>query len=99
MARNRMIRPEFWEDAKMAKLTPMARLLYIALWNFADDEGYLQYDVDWIRIKCFPYEPNTDVSALLNELFELKRIDKNNGVIKIQNFLKYQRVEFQFTLP
>ena len=35
MARNRMIKPEFWEDPKVALLSDKAKLLFIALWNFA----------------------------------------------------------------
>jgi hypothetical protein len=41
-----MIRPEFWEDSKIAKLSDKAKLLYIALWNFADDYGLLQNDAE-----------------------------------------------------
>lgn len=39
MARNRIIKPEFWADAKVGRLSLGARLLYIGMWNFADDYG------------------------------------------------------------
>lgn len=84
-----MIRPEFWEDSKMARLKPIVRLFYIAMWNFADDEGYLKDDPDWLKIKCFPYN-RVDIPNMLADLFALKRIDINNGIIKINKFLKYQ---------
>ena len=29
MARNRMIKPQFWDDSKIAKISRDARLLYI----------------------------------------------------------------------
>lgn len=41
MARNRIIKPEFWADAKVGRLSFGARLLYIATWNFADDYGII----------------------------------------------------------
>jgi len=41
MARNRIIKPEFWADAKVGRLSFGARLLYIAMWNFADDYGII----------------------------------------------------------
>ena len=38
MARIRSIKPEFWDDRKLAKRASRdARLLYIALWNLADE--------------------------------------------------------------
>ena len=39
MARIRTIKPEFWDSPDTAKAGPWARLLFIALWNWADDYG------------------------------------------------------------
>ena len=39
MARIRTIKPQFWDDLKIGRLSRDARLLYIGLWNFADDLG------------------------------------------------------------
>jgi hypothetical protein len=40
MARIRTIKPEFWSSPDTASLDdPWARLLYIAMWNWADDKG------------------------------------------------------------
>lgn len=41
MARNRMIKPEFWGDEKIGRLTMGARLLFISMWNFSDDYGVI----------------------------------------------------------
>ena len=92
MARNRMIRPEFWEDSKIASLRYPARLLFIALWNFADDEGYLPCDFKWLKAKCLPYD-KLDISEFINELVAAKRIEIKNEIIHIKNFLKYQRID------
>ena len=40
MARIRTIKPEFWTDEKVVTLPFEARLLFIGMWNFCDDEGY-----------------------------------------------------------
>ena len=40
--RNRMIKKEFWTDDKILDLDPVARLLFIGIWNFSDDEGILK---------------------------------------------------------
>ena len=39
MARIRTIKPKFWDSPDTAKAGPWARLLFIALWNWADDYG------------------------------------------------------------
>ena len=39
MARIRTIKPEFWDSPDTARASFAARLLYIAMWNWADDYG------------------------------------------------------------
>ena len=39
MARIRTIKPEFWDSPSVASASPWARLLFIAMWNWADDYG------------------------------------------------------------
>lgn len=57
MARIRSIKPEFWQDYRMAQeLTRDVRLLYIGLWNEADDEGrFLAHPRRLLGI-VFPYD-------------------------------------------
>ena len=54
MARNRVIKPKFWDDAKIGRLTRDARLLYIGLWNFSDDIGVVIGNSIWLKSKIFP---------------------------------------------
>ena len=56
MARIRTIKPEFWEDEKLAKLPIHARLLFIGTWNFADDNGVLLANPVLMKSHIFPYE-------------------------------------------
>jgi hypothetical protein len=88
-----MIKPEFWEDSKIGKLSDKAKLLFIAMWNFADDEGYLESTDEWIKIKCFPYEKEIKVSDFIEELLSNELIMTQNGVIRIKNFLKHQKIK------
>jgi len=92
MARNRMIKPEFWEDDKIGECSPTSRLLFIALWNFADDEGYLEYRIKWIKAKCFPYD-NLKIEPLIDELVRVGRVEVKSNIIWIKNFLKHQKIE------
>lgn len=72
MARIRSIKPEFWDDRKLARSASRdARLLYIALWNLADEHGRLNGDPQWIKGQVFPYDDDINsqtVAILLKEL-------------------------------
>ena len=56
MARIRTIKPQFYDDIKIGRLSRDARYLYIALWVFADDVGVVNGDTIWLKSKVFPYD-------------------------------------------
>ena len=72
MARKRLIDPEFWLDEEISKISDRAKLLYIGMWNFADDSGVLEDIPEKIRVQVFPYDPKTEVKILLKELKDIK---------------------------
>lgn len=77
MPRIRSIKPEFWADFPTALLSRDARLLYIALWNFADEHGRLAGDPRFVKGQVFPYDDDLSaeaVDALLDELAEARNI-------------------------
>ena len=51
------MKPEFWRDAKIAELSPVARLTYIGLWMLADDSGWFRLDVPAIALELYGWEP------------------------------------------
>ena len=67
MARIRTIKPDFWTDEKIVELSPLARLLFIGLWNFADDDGRMPYSTTRIKLQILPADA-ADISALLGEI-------------------------------
>jgi len=100
MARKRMISPEFWSDDKIGKLTFGARLLFIGMWNFADDYGVLLNSNRRILGNIFPLDEKISKKHILawkKELSSLKFIEevqKNDAsYLIISNWSKYQRVE------
>lgn len=103
MARIRSIKPEFWDDRKLAKRTSRdARLLYIGLWNLADEHARLNGDPQWIKGQIFSYEDDVDadvVAKLLEELAapELCRIVQyeadGDPYIFLPNLARHQRLE------
>lgn len=67
MARIRTIKPEFFTSADIVSLSPMARLLYIALWCEADKEGRLVWKPATFKLRYLPGD-NCDVQALCDEV-------------------------------
>lgn len=69
MARIRTIKPEFWRDEDLAKISPEAALLAIGLLNHADDEGYFNAHPKLIESDVFPLrELSRSITALIQEL-------------------------------
>lgn len=95
MPRNRMISPEFWSDEEIGLWSHSARLFYIGLWNFADDEGRFKAHNQLLKSQIFPYDANIDIEALKRELNHKIQWYEQNGSQYgfINNFLKHQRID------
>ncbi|HMM41916.1 MAG TPA: HNH endonuclease signature motif containing protein [Thermomicrobiales bacterium] len=91
-----MIDPDFWTDEKIVQLPFEARLLFIGLWNFADDEGLLWDEPDRIRLQVLPND-DVDAEDLLDllvaaELLERNIDDDGRLYFRIVGFLKHQKI-------
>ena len=81
MARIRTIKPQFWLNEELGTIPRDARLLYIGLWNLADDRGVFEWKPGQIKIQIFPYD--TDIST--------KNIEKwLENLQKILNITKFK---------
>lgn len=60
MARIRTIKPEFWTSEQVMECSPIARLLFIGLWNFCDDGGNHPASAKTLKAEVFPGD---DISA------------------------------------
>lgn len=113
MARIRSMHPPQWSDADFCDLTPLARLLCIALRNFADDHGVFEWKPREIKIRCLPAD-DSRIEPLLAELARPRTTAPDlgrgsfvtpfwaNGKLygAIRNFGKYQRAKKpSFTFP
>ncbi len=98
MARNRTISPDFWTMEAVIDCQPMTRLLFIGLWNFADDGGVQPLRPRTIRMQVFPGDTidNDRVRAMIDELAAqgLVRIYEVEGVeyVSIVDWAQMQRV-------
>lgn len=96
MARIRTVKPEFWTDEKVVELSPMARLLFIGLWNFADDEGRMIYSPKRLKMQIFPADV-CDLPALVGEIRGRNLVIVYNvkgcEYLQITGFSKHQKVD------
>jgi hypothetical protein len=60
MARIRSIKPEFWTSEQVMECSLNARLMFIGMWNFADDLGRLPLSAKTIKAMIFPSD---DISS------------------------------------
>ena len=99
MARSRMIKPEFWDDEKLSKVSRDARLIFIGLWNHSDDYGVVKGNAVWLKNHILPYEDSLSIQKFSGWLTEL---EKGGWIIKfdadgesfyfIRNFLRHQSI-------
>lgn len=98
MARQRMVKPEFFDSASLASCSIAARLAFIGLWVEADDYGRFKAQPLRLKTCIFPYD-RMGVAKFVSLLGELEAV----GCIKgyeidgekyayIPNFNIYQTV-------
>ena len=70
MARDRTLPTDFWTWEAVIDCSAMARLLFLGLWNFADDHGVQPLRPRTIRLQVFPGDAidNDGVRTLIDEL-------------------------------
>jgi len=95
VARIRNIKPDFWTDEKLVELETWERLLFIGLWNFADDEGYMPYSPKRIKMQVFPGD-SLEVSRGVQSLISIGAVelfDSEFGqVLHVSKWSKHQKV-------
>ena len=96
MARNRIIKKEFYTDQKMIELEIPERLLFIGMTNFSDDTGIHINSAKMLKAEIFPADEITIdyIEEALNNMHKLGLIEYNEdrSLIKITNFLLHQKI-------
>ncbi|MEV5854702.1 HNH endonuclease [Streptomyces anulatus] len=101
MPRIRTVKPEFWEDELLGVMPRDARLLFIATFNMADDEGILRWTPAYIKAQAFMYDDDLtigDVGNLMQCLADTGLVFPYIGGVARQqmalvvNFRKHQRI-------
>lgn len=70
MARIRTIKPTFWTSEQIVECSPIARLLFIGIWNFCDDAGNMPASFRTLKMQVFPGDDFTidDIEKWIDEL-------------------------------
>lgn len=96
MARIRTIKPDFWRDDGLSKISAEAALLAIGLLNHSDDDGYFNANPKLIEADVFPLrELSGNTTVLLRELWSIGYVALFKGTDgkdygQIVNFDKHQ---------
>jgi hypothetical protein len=111
MGRTRQLKPCFFKDEDIARISAHARILFQGLWTIADKRGRLEDRPDFIKSEILPYE-NIDMENLFSELTAERQ--RSNGsfitrysvdgikYIQINSFQKHQNChpkEPESTIP
>ncbi|MFD9276848.1 HNH endonuclease [Streptomyces mirabilis] len=95
------MKPEFWEDELLGVMPRDARLLFIATFNMADDEGILRWTPAYIKAQAFMYDDDLtigDVGKLMQCLTDSGLVFPFIGGVARQqmavvvNFRKHQKI-------
>lgn len=97
MARIRTIKPDFWTDEKIVQLPYLTRLLFVGMWNFADDFGYLSDEPARIKMQIMPSD-SIDAESEIDLLISIGLISRfvsNDGFsfLAINHFSDHQKVD------
>ncbi len=89
----RLLKPGFFKNEDLAKVSSDGRLLYAGLWSLADREGRLEDRPFRIRAELFPYQP-IKIDRLLQELvnggFIRRYAVEGRAYLVIPTFLDHQ---------
>lgn len=72
MPRIRSIKPEFWSSPSVTAMSPVARLLFIAMWNWADDAGRGTYFPRELMGFAFPNDEDMSVADFRGIVAEIR---------------------------
>jgi len=87
MPRIRSIKPEFWCDGEVHKLSDAAALFFVGIWNFCDDQGRCTTDPSQLSL-WMPRFRAQNVKHWLRELQkkDLIKISREGGHLLVVNW-------------
>lgn len=101
MARRRMIDPNIWQSEDFARLSTLAKLVFIGLFSQADDEGRGRAKPIYIKSILFPYDEKVrliDIETALSEIalnlsVTFYSADNGNEYYSLDNWGNWQTID------
>lgn len=94
-SKRRMIDPDTWTDERFVELSPLARLLFIGMWNFCCDNGHIEDRPRQLKLRVLPGD-DCDIDALVSELLEMGVVTRASGYLKVPNLPRRQSLDLRF---
>jgi hypothetical protein len=99
--RSRVIKPEFWSDEKLARVSREARLFFAGLWSVADDHGVTHANPSLLKSHIFPYDDDLKISTVkqwIDKLVDMGMLipytaDNGETYLFIRTFPDYQKID------
>ncbi len=99
MPRNRMIKPEFFTSEKVVSVGFRARVLFVGLWCFSDDQGVHPFNLRRIKMEVFPgdevgvNEIDRDLQDLVAAGLLQTFVEGGARYIHVVGWSKHQRID------
>lgn len=98
MARIRSIKPEFWTSEQVVECSPIARLLFVGMWSFADDGGVFPDSWKRMKMQVFPGDEfgKDRIESMVDELLFvglLRRFHHENQAFLLITGWHHQKIE------
>lgn len=95
MPKIRGIKPETWTDDKFVRLSPLARLLFIGMWNLACDNGHVEDNAIQLKIRLLPMD-SCKVPALVDEMVNTGQVERHDGFLKVIKLAEHQHIDMRW---
>ena len=100
MSRKRMVSPEFYTDEKILELPIPARLMFIGIWNHADDEGIIKNSPKQLKVQIYPADEEITLNTIIEYvemMVKLKLLTKGTNIddsplLKITKWTDHQKI-------
>ena len=109
MARIRSIKPEFWTSEQVVECSTIARLMFIGMWNFVDDNGVMPANCRTLKMRVFPGDDDIlsdNIRGMVDELLNVGLVAEytieNITYWCITGWFRHQRIDKpnpKFPLP
>ena len=83
MARIRTIKPEFWDHKQLNRCSLLARLTFVGLINFADDDGRGRAEIAWLWGRMHSSQPPGVRQRFTRALSELRHLKDEDGPLVV----------------